>query len=126
MFLVALAVLLLVAVVPIMIAARIVGARRTGFWISLLAMIVSLVIVAVAFRILHGLGLLAIFVAPLGFMLILDTTYLRALGIVFLQYVISLIITLVLAVVMFGGVMHGIDRLLHEAPLRLDAPAQSV
>ena len=34
-------VVLLLTVVPVMIAARIVGARRTGFWVSLLALIVS-------------------------------------------------------------------------------------
>jgi hypothetical protein len=126
MLLVTLVILLVVPVVAIMLAAKIVGARRTGFWISLLAMIVSAMILAAAVKILHVLGLLAFFVAPLGYMVILDTTYLRALVLVFLQYVISTIIVVVLAVVMFGGVMLGIDRLLHETPLRLDAPAQSV
>ena len=126
MFLIAVAIALVLAVVPVMIAARIVGARRSGFWISLLAIVVSLLIMGVAVRLLHGLGLIAFFVAPLGYMLILDTTYLRALGIVVLQYLISLLIAVVLAVVLFGGVMHGIDRLKHEAPLQLDAPAQSI
>lgn len=126
MFLIAIAIALIFAVVPVMVAARIVGARRTGFWISLLAIIVSLLIVGIAVRLLHGLGLLAFFIAPLGFMLILDTTYLRALGIVVLQYLISALIAVVLAILLFGGVMHGIDRLKHEAPLQLDAPAQSV
>jgi hypothetical protein len=126
MWLIALAIILLIVVAPVMIAARIVGARRTGFWISLLAMIVSLLIVAVAVRVLHGLGLLSMFVAPFGYMLILDTTYLRALGIVVLQYLISLILAVVLATLLFGGLMHGIDRLKHEAPINFDAPAQSV
>ena len=126
MFLIAVAIALVLAVVPVMIAARIVGARRSGFWISLLAIVVSLLIMGVAVRLLHGLGLIAFFVAPLGYMLILDTTYLRALGIVVLQYLISLLIAVVLAVVLFGGVRHGIDRLKHEAPLQLDAPAQSI
>ena len=126
MILLAILVALVFAVVPVMIGARIVGARRTGFWISLLAIIVSLLIVGFAVRLLHGLGLLAFFIAPVGFMLILDTTYLRALGIVVLQYLISALIAVVLAILLFGGVMHGIDRLKHEAPLRLDAPAQSV
>jgi len=126
MFLIALLVALIFAVVPVMIAARIVGARRNGFWISLLAIFVSLLIVGLAVRLLHGAGLLAFFIAPVGYMLILDTTYLRALGIVVLQYLISALIAVVLAILLFGGVMRGIDRLKHEAPLRLDAPAQSV
>ena len=126
MFLIAIAIALVLAVVPVMLAARIVGARRSGFWISLLAIIVSLLIMGVAVRLLHGLGLIAFFVAPLGYMLILDTTYLRALGIVVLQYLISVLIAVVLAILLFGGVMHGLDRLKHEAPLQLDAPAQSV
>jgi hypothetical protein len=126
MFLLALAIALIFAVVPVMIAARIVGARRSGFWISLLAIFVSLAIVGIAVRLLHGLGLVAFFIAPVGYMLILETTYLRALGIVVLQYLISVLIAVVLAILLFGGVMHGIDRLKHEAPLQLDEPAQSV
>jgi len=94
--------------------------------IALVFAVVPVMIVGIAIRLLHGLGLLAFFVAPLGYMLILDTTYLRALGIVVLQYLISVLIAVVLAVLLFGGVMHGIDRLKHEAPLQLDAPAQSV
>jgi len=126
MFLIAVVIALLFAVVPVMIAARIVGARRTGFWISLLAIVVSLLIVGIAVRLLHGLGLISFFIAPVGYMLILQTTYLRALGIVVLQYVISVVVAVVLAVLLFGGVMHGIDRLKHEAPLDNEVPSQSV
>ena len=126
MFLIALVIALIFAVVPVMIAARIVGARRTGFGSSLLAIIVSLLIVGIAVRLLHGLGLLSFFIAPVGYMLILDTTYLRALGIVLLQYLISVLVAIVLAALLFGGVMHGIERLRHETPLQLDGPSQSV
>ena len=126
MFVIAIVIALIFAVVPVMIAARIVGARRTGFWISLLAIIVSLLIVGFAVRLLHSAGLLGFFIAPLGFMLILDTTYLRALGIVVLQYLISALIAVVLAILLFGGVVHFLDKLKHEAPLQFDAPAQSV
>ena len=96
MWLIVLAIVLLIVVAPVMIGARIVGAGRTGFWMSLLAMIVSYLIVGVAVRMFHGGGLLAFFAAPLGFMLILDTTYLRGLGIVVLQYVITAVIVLTL------------------------------
>jgi hypothetical protein len=126
MFLIAIVIALLVAVVPVMIGARIVGARRTGFWHSLVALIVSYLIVAVAVRLLHGLGLLSIFAAALGYMLILDTTYLRALAVVIIQYVLAAILFVILAIALFGGVMHGVDRVLRDAPFRLDAPAQQV
>jgi hypothetical protein len=126
MFVIALVIALLVAVVPVMIGARIVGARRTGFWHSLVALVVSYLIVAVAVRLLHGLGLLSIFVAALGYMAILDTSYLRALAVVIIQYVLAALFVVILAATLFGGVMHGVDRMLHDAPFRLDAPAQQV
>ena len=51
-------VVLLLTVVPVMIAARIVGARRTGFGSSLLALIVSALLVGFAVRVFLGGGLL--------------------------------------------------------------------
>jgi hypothetical protein len=104
-------VVLLVTVVPVMIAARIVGARRTGFWISLLALVVSALIVGFALRVFHGGGVLAIFAAALGFMLILDTTYLRGLAIVILQYMIAVVIGLVLAFTALGSMLHMKDMM---------------
>ena len=124
MWLIAILVILLVTVVPIMIAARIVGAKRTGFGSSLLALIVSSLIVGIAVRLFHGGGLLALFAAALGFMLILDTTYLRALAVVVLQY---LIMGVIAAILMFTalGAMLDMKGLMHELPVDT-APAQSV
>jgi hypothetical protein len=124
MWLIVLAIVLLIVVAPVMIGARIVGARRTGFWMSLLAMIVSYLIVGVAVRMFHGGGLLAFFAAPLGFMLILDTTYLRGLGIVVLQYVITAVIVVVLAFTALGSMVHMKD-MMRQLPIDT-APAQSV
>jgi len=124
MWLIVLAIVLLIVVAPVMIGARIVGAGRTGFWMSLLAMIVSYLIVGVAVRMFHGGGLLAFFAAPLGFMLILDTTYLRGLGIVVLQYVITAVIVLVLAFTALGSMVHMKD-MMRQLPIDT-APAQSV
>jgi hypothetical protein len=124
MWLIVLAIVLLIVVAPVMIGARIVGARRTGFWMSLLAMIVSYLIVGVAVRIFHGGGLLAFFAAPLGFMLILDTTYLRGLGIVVLQYVITAVVALVIAFTALGSMIHMKD-MMRQLPIDT-APAQSV
>ncbi|HEY8973689.1 MAG TPA: hypothetical protein VIN75_05690 [Burkholderiaceae bacterium] len=109
-------------VVPVMIAARIVGAGRTGFWICFGAMIVSLLIVGFAARIFHIGGLLGLFVAPLGYMWILDTTYLRGLAMVFLQYLIVAAFAVILAFTALGSMLHVKDMMRH-----LDtAPAQSV
>jgi hypothetical protein len=118
-------VILLVTVVPTMIAARIVGAGRTGFWICLLALIVSSLVVGFAVRVFHGGGLLAFFVAPLGFMWILDTTYLRGLGMVVLQYLIAVAIALVIAFTALGSMLHMKD-MMRELPIDGNAPAQSV
>jgi len=117
-------VILLVTVVPTMIAARIVGAGRTGFWICLLALIVSSLIVGFAVRVFHGGGLLAFFVASLGFMWILDTTYLRGLAMVLLQYLITAVIVLVLMFTALGSMLHMKD-MMRELPID-NGPVQSV
>jgi hypothetical protein len=117
-------VILLLTVVPVMIAARIVGAGRTGFWISLLALFVSYLIVGIALRIFHGGGLLSVFAAALGFMLILDTTYLRGLAVVLLQYVITGVIVVILMFTAIGSMVHMKD-LMRQIPID-SAPSTSV
>lgn len=124
MWLIVLAVVLLVTVVPVMIAARIVGARRSGFWISLGALIVSFLIVGFAVRVFHGGGLLAFFIAPLGYMMILDTTYLRGLGIVVLQYLIAILIGVIIAFTALGSMLH-IKDMMRGLPID-SVPSQSV
>jgi len=123
-FIILVLVVLLLTVAPVMIAARIVGARRTGFWICLLALFVSSLIVGVALRLFHGGGVLAFFVAPLGFMWILDTTYPRGLLMVLLQYLIAGIIAAALMFTALGSMLHMKD-MMRELPTD-DAPAQSV
>ena len=122
--LIAIVLILLITVAPVMVAARIVGAGRTGFWMCLLALIVSSVIVGVAVRMFHGGGLLAFFASALGFMLILDTTYLRGLGIVVLQYLIIGLIAVVLTFTAIGSMFHMKD-MMRQLPIDT-APAQSV
>ena len=126
MWLIAILLILFVSVAPVMIGARIVGARRNGFWISLLALFVSYLIVGFALRLFHGGGLLAIFAAALGYMLILDTTYLRGLAVALIQSILTVVLAIVVAALLFGGMMHGVNRLLHDAPFRLDVPAENV
>jgi hypothetical protein len=115
LLIVVVAVILLLTVVPVMIAARIVGARRTGFGSSLLALIVSALIVGIAVRLFHGGGLLSIFAAALGFMLILDTTYLRALAVVLLQYLFIGLIAVVLMFTAIGSMVH-VKDLMQQIP----------
>ena len=124
MFLIVVLVVLLVTVVPVMIAARIVGARRTGFWMSLLAIIVSSLIVGVAVHMFRNSGLLAFFVAPLGFMLILDTTYLRGLLMVILQYLFAGLIAVILLFTALGSSLH-IKEMMRHVPIDT-GPVQSV
>ena len=122
--LIAIALILLITVAPVMIAARIVGARRTGFWMCLLALIVSYLIVGFAVRLFHGGGLLAFFASALGFMLILDTSYLRGLGIVVLQYLITGLVIFILVFTALGSMFH-VNEFRHQLPFDT-APSQSV
>ncbi len=120
-----LAIAALFVAVPVMISARIVGAGRTGFLNCLLAAIVSFIIVCIALRMFHGGGLLSFFVAPIGYMLILDTSYLRGLGMVVLQYVMAVVLVLVLVFTTLGSLLHVKDTL-HGMPGMDDVPAQSI
>jgi hypothetical protein len=123
-FIIVVAVVLLLTVVPVMIAARVVGARRTGFWISVLALIVSYLIVGAALRMFHAGGLLSLFAAALGYMLILDTTYLRALAVVILQYVFTALIVVILMFTALGSMVHMKD-MMRQLPIDT-GPVQSV
>lgn len=121
--LVVFAIALAVIAVPVMIAARIVGAGRNGFWICLLAAIVSSLIVGLAVRVFHGGGLLSFFVAPVGYMWILGTTYLRGLLMVLLQYLMAAVIVAVLMFTALGALLP--KELLHGLPVT-NTPSQSV
>ena len=123
-FIIVVAVILLLTVVPVMIAARIVGAKRTGFWVSLLALTVSYLIVGIALRMFHGGGILSVFAAALGFMLILDTTYLRGLAVVILQYIFTAVIVVILMFTALGSMVHMKD-MMRQLPIDT-GPVQSV
>ena len=126
MWIIALVIALFVCVVPVMIGAHVVGARRKGFWISLVALVVSYLIVGFALRLFHGGGALAVFAAALGYMLILDTTYLRGLAVAVIQYILTIVLAVVVAATIFGSVAHGVHRILRDAPFRVDVPAENV
>ena len=125
MWLIAIVIGLLAIVGPVMVGARVVGARRTGFWICLGAIIVSNIFVAIAGYIFHRLGLVAgFFAAALAYMLVLDTTYLRGLAICAIQMAITLVLVIVLAFTFVGSMLGAKDVIRH---LQDDnAPSQSV
>ncbi len=125
MFLIAVAVILFVSVVPVMVGARVVGARRNGFWICFGALLIASFIGWFAVRAFHGLGVLGIFASALGYMLVLDTTYLRGLGIAVIQAVLTVLLAVVVAVTILGTTIHGLKDLTRQLPYSSE-PAQSV
>ena len=125
MFLLAIAIVLFVSVVPVMVGARVVGARRNGFFICLGALLIAGLISWFAVRTFHGLGFLGIFASALGYMLVLDTTYLRGLGIAVIQAVLTVLLAVVVAVTVLGTAIHGLKDLTRQLPYS-SGPAQSV
>ena len=100
----------------VLIGAHAVRARRRDFLICLVAMVVSCLITGFAFHALHRFGFLAVFASGLGYMLILDTTYLRGLGIA----VIHAVLVLVLAFVLAHTAFHGVRDMLRHVPSELN------
>ncbi len=124
MWLIAIALVLFVSVVPVMVGARVVGARRNGFWICLGALLIASLISWFAVRLFHGLGILGIFASALGYMLVLDTTYLRGLGIAVIQMVLTVVLVVVLMATAIGSMFHMQDMMRH---IPLDTgPVESV
>ena len=124
MWLIAIALVLFVSVVPVMVGARVVGARRNGFWICLGALLIASLISWLAVRLFHGLGILGIFASALGYMLVLDTTYLRGLGIAVIQMVLTVVLVVVLMATAIGSMFHMQDMMRH---IPLDTgPVESV
>ena len=73
----------------------------------------------------HRLGFVAgLLAAPLAYMIVLDTTYLRGLAICAIQFAITLVVVIVLAFTVIGS-MLGTKDLIHKIQTN-DAPSQSV
>lgn len=92
-----------VTVFPVMIAAKIVGAKNTDFAHALLALflqgVLSAVLHAIIFRPLLA-GLLSLLLGPAIYAAVLKTTYLRGLAISFLFVLIVMIFVLLLGPMM--------------------------
>ena len=98
LFIVVLALLVLLCVGPVMVGARMVGAGYSGFWRCFGAVIVASIIGAIAVKLFRGLAILSIFGSALGYMIVLDTSYLKGLGIALIQDVLVVVIVLALFV----------------------------
>ena len=98
-------VLVLVSLLPVKIAASIVGARRTGFGACLVAVVVALVINSIAARLFHYGGFVSVLVTGLAYMGVLDTTYLRGVVIAVLQAVVSFLLLLLLGALGFAAAL---------------------
>lgn len=125
MLLVAIAIVLFISVVPVMVGARVVGARRNGFWIAFAALLIANLIVAFAFHLFRNLGFLSIFAAALGYMLVLDTTYLRGLGIALIQLVLTVLLVVALVMSSIGAMLH-MRGMLRQLPIDIPSSVQSV
>ena len=124
MWLIVLALILFISVVPVMVGARVVGAQRNGFWICFGALLISSIISWIAMRLFHGLWFLGFFASGLGYMIVLDTTYLRGLGIAVIQGLLVVALVFVLAITALGSMFHMKD-MLHNLPIS-STPGQSV
>ncbi len=101
---------LFIIALPVKMAAASMGAKRTGFVWCLISLVVA--------SILHSIGMVvpvvgtivAVLLSCLGFSLILQTTFLRGIGIAILHFIFSVIIVVVLTVV-FGFSLAGLTAL---------------
>ncbi len=92
-----------VTVFPVMLAAKIVGAQKTGFGHALLALVLQGVLSAVLHAIIFRplvVGLLSLLLGPAIYAGVLKTTYLRGLAISFLFVLIAMLFLLLLAPMM--------------------------
>lgn len=92
---------LFLIVLPVQMAAKTMGAKRTGFFWCLCALIAASILHAVglAVPIIGTIG--AFLLSALGFSLVLETNYLKGIGIAILHIVFGIIIGVVL-MVFFG------------------------
>lgn len=113
---------LALSTLTVVVGAHAVRARRRGFAICLVAMVISFLITGFAFHALHRLGFLAVFASGLGYMLVLDTTYWRGLGIAVIHAVLMVVLAFVLAATAF----HGMRDLLRHVPSELNPQVQLI
>jgi len=95
-------VITIILIVPIKIAASMVGARRTGIFHCFIAIVLAALLQGAAARLIPGISemlgvLLALPLAAVAYMLILDTTFFKSLGIAIIQGVVTVAVLFGLA-----------------------------
>ena len=98
---------LVVAVLPVMIGARIVGAGNTGFGAAVLAVILTVLTTIIGFVVFGQTKFVWILTAIIGGMIlakVLDTTFWRGIGVSIISVVIQFLMVLLLGV---GGALMG-------------------
>ena len=101
-FLFGLAVLLVIALVPLWIGALIVGARRSNPAICFVALIVAaFFLVLLTMFVHHGL-LLSVLTSALAYSLVLEVNYLKALGVAAIQLVLTWLLVVMFAAAYIG------------------------
>ena len=105
-FVIAFAILAVVLVVPVMIGARLVNARNTGFGSALLAVIVMAASSAAINGFVANDLIAFVAIAAIGAMVlagVLGTTFLRGLGVSVIATIIQVVVMLVLAGAVVGS-----------------------
>jgi hypothetical protein len=116
MFLVVLALVLVLCVIPVKIGASVVGATRDGLLPCFVALVLASLVGGLAARYVHlggaavhrfhlG-GVLSVFVAALVYMLVLGTTYLRGLAVAVIQFALTVLLVMALAGTFVGPTLH--------------------
>ncbi|WMS88954.1 hypothetical protein [Pleionea litopenaei] len=99
-WLIILTIMVVVLVVPVMLAAKMLNARNSGFFSALLAVIAAAIANALTGSFFHNpwlAALLAIIVTAVCFSLILGARFLQSLGIAILAYIIQVGLVFLLA-----------------------------
>ena len=101
---ISLIVISIILIVPIKIAASMVGARRTGVVHCFVAIVLAALFQGAAARFIPGISetlgiLLAVPLAAFAYMLILDTTFFKSLGIAIIQGVMTVVVLFAMAFV---------------------------
>jgi hypothetical protein len=110
MLLAILALVLAISIVPVKIGASVVGAKRDGLVACFVALVLASLIGGFAARHFHLGGALSVFVAALVYMLVLDTTYLRGLGVACIQFALSIVLLIALSATAVGPMLHRVMR----------------
>jgi hypothetical protein len=106
LFIVGAILLVIVALLPVKIAAGLVGARNDSFGACLIAVIVAVVINTLAARLFHYGGFVSALLTGVAYMLVLETTYLKGVLIALLQVVIAWLFGLLLMALGLVQLVH--------------------